>query len=89
MRSKYLKMKNTSEDNLKSIESKVLDLQKEKKSLANKNFKFKSEQDNLQKEANKLAGEMERGKETRRRDIESLRKELDAQQRKAKQSTIE
>jgi len=32
---------------------------------------------------------MERNKEIRRRDIEALRKELDQQQRKAKQSTIE
>jgi predicted RNase H-like nuclease (RuvC/YqgF family) len=89
MRDKYLKMKNSNEDNLKALESKVLDLNKEKKSLANKNIKLKAEQDNLQKDANKNAGDMERNKEIRRRDIELLRKELDMQQRKAKQSTIE
>lgn len=89
MRDKYLKMNNSNEDNLKALESKVLDLNKEKKSLANKNIKLKAEQDNLQKDANKNAGDMERNKEIRRRDIELLRKELDMQQRKAKQSTIE
>jgi len=89
MREKYLKMKNTNEDNLKHLDSKVLELNKEKKSLANKNIKLKSDQDDLQKEANKYAGDMERNKEIRRRDIEALRKELDQQQRKAKQSTIE
>jgi len=89
MREKYLKMKNTNEENLKNLENIVLDLTKEKKSLANKNIKLKSEQDDLQKEANKNAGDLERNKEIRRRDIELLRKELDVQQRKAKQSTIE
>lgn len=89
MREKYLKMKNTNEDNLKNLETKVIDLQKEKKSLSNKNSKLKAHQDELQKDANKYAGEMERNKEIRRRDIETLRKELDTQQRKAKQSTIE
>lgn len=89
MREKYLKMKNTNEANLKNLETKVIDLQKEKKSLSNKNSKLKAHQDELQKDANKYAGEMERNKEIRRRDIETLRKELDTQQRKAKQSTIE
>merc|ERR1712216_1101871 len=73
-------MKNTNEENLKQLDGKVLELNKEKKSLANKNIKLKSEQDDLQKEANKYAGDMERNKEIRRRDIEALRKELDQQQ---------
>jgi chromosome segregation ATPase len=82
-------MKNGKEDELKALDSRVLDLSKEKKSMANKHVKLKAEQDTLQKDANHLAGELERNKELRRREVESLRKELDNQQRKAKQSTIE
>jgi len=82
-------MKNTNEEQLRTLEQHVLELQKDKMSLTNKHTKGKADQDELQKEANRLAGELERNKELRRREVENLRKELDLQQRKAKQSTIE
>jgi hypothetical protein len=46
-------MKNNNEDNLKALEMRNIELQKEKKSLSNKNQKLKDEQEVLQKDANK------------------------------------
>lgn len=89
MKEKYLKMKNQNESSLKYLNNTVLELSKEKQSLTKKQKTLKEEEYKLQLEANKLATEYEANKERTRQTIEILRKDLDSQQRKAKQSTIE
>lgn len=82
-------MKNQNENSLKSLAERVLELTKEKQSLFKKMKALKLDEHKLQHDANKLATEYETNKDRTRHTIESLRKELDGQQRKAKQSTIE
>lgn len=82
-------MKVNNEESLKNLSLLVIELNKEKCSLANKLDKSKEHEVQLSENANRLAKELESKKEQNRRDIELLRKELDNQQRKAKQATIE
>lgn len=89
MKDKYIKMKNNNEDQLKNLNLNVIELIKEKNSKSNQMEKAKVKESELSENANHLAKELERKKEENRREIELLRKDLDNQQRKAKQATIE
>jgi len=89
MKDKYIKMKNNNEDQLKNLNLNVIELIKEKNSKSNQMEKAKVKESELSEHANHLAKELERKKEENRREIELLRKDLDNQQRKAKQATIE
>jgi len=89
MKDKYIKMKNNNEDQLKNLNLNVIELIKDKNSKSNQMEKAKVKESELSENANHLAKELERKKEENRREIELLRKDLDNQQRKAKQATIE
>jgi len=89
MKDKYIKMKNNNEDQLKNLNLNVIELIKDKNSKSNQMEKAKVKESELSENANHLAKELERRKEENRREIELLRKDLDNQQRKAKQATIE
>jgi len=89
MKEKYIKMKVNNEESLKNLNHNVIELIKEKNSKSNQFEKSKIEESRLSENANNLAKELERKKEENRREIEFLRKDLDNQQRKAKQATIE
>jgi len=67
----------------------VLELTKEKHSLQETYDKLKKEEQELQIEAKNLATKYEKNKDNSRQEIEKLRKELDTQQKKAKQATID
>lgn len=82
-------MKQFNEDQVRNLNINLIELNKEKHSLANKFEKNKNEENKNSENANKLAKELERRKEENRRNIELMRKDLDNQQRKAKQATIE
>mmetsp|Transcript_53244 Transcript_53244/g.44647 ORF Transcript_53244/g.44647 Transcript_53244/m.44647 type:complete len:139 (+) Transcript_53244:94-510(+) len=89
MKDKYVKMKVFNEEQVRSLNLTVTELNKDKHSKAFKFDKMKVEENRLSESANHLAKELERKKEENRREIEILRKDLDNQQRKAKQATIE
>lgn len=82
-------MKQFNEDQVRNLNINLIELNKDKQSLTNKFEKMKNEENKNSENANKLAKELERRKEENRRNIELMRKDLDNQQRKAKQATIE
>jgi len=89
MKDKYMKMKQTKENEFKTLSYNVLELTKEKHSLQETYDKLKKEEQELQIEAKNLATKYEKNKDNSRQEIEKLRKELDTQQKKAKQATID
>ena len=89
MKDKQVKMKQNNEEQVKNLTINVIESNKEKHSLTAKFEKMKADENINSEKANSLAKELERKKEENRRNIELLRKDLDNQQRKAKQATIE